>query len=191
MKEILALIGSFIMLFCSVPYIRDTVKGKTKPNIVTWFTWSLLLGIGDAALFAAHQDHAAWLVAGDFIATFAVVIAGLKYGTAKIDLFDVACQIGAIVGLVLWLVFNSPLIAIIATVAIDFIGSLPTFRHSWLKPNEETSITYAFGVLATLLVLLSLKNYTLSGWIYPAYILFSNGLLVVIITYSRRLIDKT
>ncbi len=186
MKELLAITGALIILFCTVPYIIDTVKGKTKPNIVTWSTWTLLIGIGAAALFASHQYRAAMLVTADTVATFAVVIVGLRYGIAKFDSFDLFCLIGAVVGLVLWLVFNSPMIAIVATLSIDFIGTIPTVRHSWQNPEEETYITFALGVLATLLTLLSLKAYPPSAWIYPAYLMFSNGLLWATIIISHR-----
>jgi hypothetical protein len=186
MKDILAVSGACIMLCCTIPYVIDIVKGKTKPNIVSWFTWTLLLGIGTAALYASHQTHAALLLGGDVVATFAVVLVGLKYGIAKLDLFDGLCQVGALVGLILWLVFNSPLIAITATIAIDFVGTIPSMRHCWLHPEEETSVTYTMGVIATILTLLSLKEYSITAWVYPVYLLFSNTLLVAAIMFGYR-----
>lgn len=163
MKDLFAIVGAVIVLFCTLPYIIDVVKKKTKPNIVTWIIWSVLIGIGAAALYASNEFNAALLLTGDFIATFAVVIVGLKYGTAKLDRFDFICFIGAVVGLVLWLVFNSPLIAIVATILIDLIGTIPTVRHSYRNPEEETWITFALGVVATIFTLLSLPNYTFSA----------------------------
>lgn len=184
MKDVFAVIGAGLMLFCTVPYIIDIVHGKTKPNIVTWLTWSLLLGIGAAALFASHQPHAALLLTADTVATFAVVPFGLRHGIAKLDLFDGLCQIGAVVGLVLWLIFNSPIIAIVATITIDFVGTVPTLRHSWSYPEEETSITFVLGILATIFTLLSLKEYSVGAWIYPFYLLLSNALLFITITHG-------
>lgn len=146
-----------------MPYIADIIKGKTKPNIVTWLTWSMLIGIGAAALFATGQPHVALLLSGDFIATFGVVIFGLWRGIAKLDRFDIFCQVGAGIGLLLWLIFNSPLIAITATLVIDGIGTIPTLRHSWSHPEEETALTFLLGVVASILTLLSLQTYTLSG----------------------------
>jgi hypothetical protein len=34
-KNIFAILGALIILFCTVPYIIDVVKRKTKPNIIT------------------------------------------------------------------------------------------------------------------------------------------------------------
>jgi hypothetical protein len=186
MKNVFAFTGAVIMLFCTLPYIFGIVKGKTRPNIVTWLTWTFLIGVGAAALFAAHQTPAALLLTGDVLATFAVVLVGLKYGIAKLDLFDGLCMLGAIIGLVLWLVFNSPLIAIVATITIDFIGTIPSVRHGWRHPEEETSVTFALGVIATLLTLLSLREYTILAWIYPVYLMFSNALLFMAVALSNR-----
>lgn len=186
MKDLFAFLGAFIVLFCTLPYIIDVVKHKTRPNIITWIIWTVLVGIGAAALFASHDYNAAWLLIGDAIATFAVVIVGIRYGTAELDRFDIFCLIGAVVGLILWLLFSSPLIAIVATIAIDFIGTIPTVRHSYLHPEEETYLTFALGIIATIFTLLSLSNYTFSSWIYPAYLLFSNALLTVTIFYGQR-----
>jgi hypothetical protein len=186
MKSIFAIAGALIILFCTLPYIIDIVRGKTRPNIVTWFTWSLLIGIGAAALFASHQTHAALLLTADTIATFAVVLFGLKYGIAKLDKFDGLCQLGAVIGLVLWLIFKSPMIAIVATIAIDFIGTVPTLRHSWFHPEEETSVTFALGVIAAFFTLLSLKEYSVVAWIYPFYLLLSNAMLFVTIQHGNR-----
>jgi len=186
MKEVFAILGAVIVLFCTVPYILDVVKRKTRPNIVTWVIWTVLIGIGAAALFANHDDNAAWLLVGDAVATFAVVIVGFKYGTAKLDRFDLVCFIGAIVGVLLWLVFDSPIIAIVATIVIDLVGTIPTVRHSYRHPEEETSITFALGAIATIFTLLSLSEYAFSAWIYPAYLLCSNGLLFVIIYFGQQ-----
>ncbi len=191
LKEIFAVLGAGIILTCTLPYIVDIVRGKTKPNVVTWITWSLLIGIGAAALFASHQPRAALLLTADTIATFAVVLFGLKYGMAKLDRFDIFCQIGAIMGLIFWLVFNSPMIAIVATITIDFIGTVPTLRHSWSHPEEETVITFVLGIVATSFTLLSLKSYSVTAWMYPAYLLFSNGLLVITIQHGQRIAQKT
>jgi len=186
MKDVLAFIAAFLMLSSAVPYIIDILRGKTKPNIVTWFTWSLLIGIGATALYTAKETNAALLLTGDFVATFAVVLFGLRHGIAKIDRFDIFCQVGAVIGLVLWFVFDSPLIAIAATITIDFIGTIPTLRHSWNYPDEETPLTFLISIVATVLTLLSLKTYSISAWVYPVYLLFSNALLFTTISHGQR-----
>lgn len=185
MKEILSILGAVLILGCPIPYLIDIVWGKARPNVVTWGTWTLLTGIAAAALFVAGQPRPGLLLTADTIGTFSIVLFGLKHGIAKLDAFDIWCQVGAIVGLVMWLVFNSPIIAITMTIAIDFIATIPTLRHSWALPDEETVLTYALGSLAALFTLLSLNTFNFSGWIYPLYLMLNNAALVITIRHGQ------
>jgi hypothetical protein len=186
MKDLFAVLGAVVILFSTVPYIVDIVRRKTKPNIVSWCTWTLLVGIGAAALFAERQTHAALLVAADALGTLMVVLFGLKYGVAKLDKLDVLCQIAALAGLALWLIFDSPMIAIVATISIDLIATIHTLRHSWSQPDEETASTFAICIVAAVLTIISLKSYDLESLVYPVYLLFSACLLFVTIRHGQR-----
>lgn len=185
-KEILAIIAAVIAVFSTVPYLIDIVKRKTKPNIVTWFTWTLLTGIAAAAAFAAGEPKTALLSLGSAICTGAVVILGLKYGIAKLSLFDALCQIGAIAGLILWWIFNTPEIAIAFVLLIDFIAMLPTLRHSWIKPEEETWQTFMIGVVAATFTLIALSQYTFAGLALPLYLWVANLVMALTIIYRRK-----
>lgn len=96
------------------------------------------------------------------------------------------CQVSALLGLVFWLVFNSPTIGIVVPLAVDFIGALPTMRHSWLKPAEETWQAFAFGIIAPMFTILSLTRFNIASLAFPLYLFASNTTLVLIITLRRR-----
>lgn len=186
MRTILGWLAPLLSMLSVVPYLIDIIKQKTKPNIVSWITWASLTGVATAAAFAADEPKSAFLTLGSTIGSFAVVVLGLKYGIAKFSRFDALCQAGAIIGLILWLVFNSPLIAIIAAVTIDFIAVLPTLRHSWLEPGEETWQTFAICVVASIFTVIAITDYSVEGLLYPAYLLIANALIVVAVIYRRK-----
>jgi hypothetical protein len=186
MREALAIIAGVIATFSTTPYIIDVFKRKTRPNIVSWFTWTLLNSIAMAAAFTAHESRTGILMAGTTFATLSVVICGLKYGIAKLSLFDGLCQAGAAVGLALWLVFDSPTVAMIAAVSISFIAALPTIRHAWLKPNEETWQTFALGTLSPTLVIVSLSNPTFDGLLMPIFLVWVNVTIASTTLYRRQ-----
>jgi hypothetical protein len=138
MNNALAITGAALVVLSGIPYILDIIKKKTRPNIVSWFTWTLLITIGAFAALDANQAKTAIITFGDATQAGLILLLGLRFGYAKFSLFDGICQISALAGLTLWLIFNDPALAIIASIAIDFIAALPTFRHSWLQPAEET-----------------------------------------------------
>lgn len=175
MKESLAIVAALLVIAAVVPYLVDIVQGKTKPNIVSWFTWTILTGIATGAAFASGATHTALLTLANTVATGLVVILGLRFGVAKFGWFDVLCQLGAVAGLVLWLVLDSPVIGVIVPVAIDFVAVLPTLRHAWADPGEETWVTYFVGGVAAALTVISVTHYNLVSLLYPVYILCADG----------------
>ena len=172
MREALAIIGAVIAALGTVPYLVDIVRGKTKPNIVTWLTWTMLTAISGAAALVAGEPKTAAFLFGNSLCTGLVVVLGLKYGTAKFSRFDVACQVSAVLGLVFWLVFNSPTIGIVVPLVVAFIGALPTVRHSWLKPAEETWQAFMVGVIAPMFTIASLTVSTSRA--SPSHCIFSS-----------------
>jgi hypothetical protein len=184
-KNALAIISGLLIIISAVPYLVDIVKGKTKPNIVSWSTWTLLTTIATAAAFSSHAPRAAFLTLGATVATLSVVILGLKYGIAKLSRFDLLCQAGAVIGLILWLIFNSPTLALAFALGIDLIGGLPTVYHAWHKPGEETWEAFFIGLIASVLTLVSLSTYKFADLAFPVYFVLFDLLLVAIVI-SRR-----
>lgn len=184
-KEYLSITASLIIILAAVPYVIDIVRGHSKPNVVSWFTWCILLTISTAAAFAAHQPRTAFLSLGDLIGTLSILILGLKLGTAKLVKLDVFCQVSAIAGLALWFIFDSPVVAIVAAVIIDAIASAPTMRHAWVSPEEETWQTFLLTAFATVLTLSSLSNYSVASVSFPLYLAILNPSIVAIIIYRR------
>jgi hypothetical protein len=145
-----------------------------------------LAAIAALAQAAAHEYRSAIFTGLVTIQACSVVMLGLKYGYAKYSVFDWVCQAGALAGLLLWWWFNSPTIAIIAAVSIDLVGALPTVRHSWLKPNEETAISYVLSALAAFLAILALTDYNFNSLLYALYLFVADGTIAGILIVRQR-----
>ena len=184
MKDLILLLAAIVTIGSVVPYIRDILRGTTKPNIVSWITWTILTAIATVAEFAAGEYKTAIFTSSAVVETTLIVILGLKYGYAKYSRFDVVCQVSAVIGLILWWLFNNPALAVVASVTIDFIGALPTIRHSWLEPGEETWPTYAMAGLGGLLAIFALTSYNWTSLTYAIYIVLIN-LVISTILISR------
>lgn len=185
--QLIFLIFASVITFTSVfPYLKDIIRGSTRPNIVSWITWTLLTAIATIAELVGGETATAIFTLSATMATLLVVLFGLRYGYTKYSRFDVWCQVGALLGFVLWWIFNSPVLAIVAAVIIDFIGTLPTIVHSWKSPKEETWITYSMTVVGALFTILALTSFNWSSLSYPVYIILINSLLSVTILVRRK-----
>src|SRR5215218_1939155 len=102
MRQKIALGAAIIDFLANIPYIIDALKGKSKPNIATWSTWTLINGISAAAAYQAHAYSAAILAFSNLFGAGLVLLIGLRRGTRKYTLFDAVCQTIAILGLILW-----------------------------------------------------------------------------------------
>ncbi len=188
MKEFFIIISTIVAIGAIVPYLGDIVKGRTKPRISTWLIWTILTSIATAAAFVAGEYRTALYSASAAIATGLVVVLGAKNGDRLFDRFDLFCLAGAVTGLVLWALFNSPEVALAAILIVDFIGALPTLRHGWTKPYDETWHTFAIGGLGGGLALAGLESFTFAALAFPLYVAAYNLLQACIIVYRRRVI---
>jgi hypothetical protein len=185
MRDIFTFLAVAIPIAGVIPYVINTAKGKTQPNIVTWFTWSLINGINAGAALSSGAIQTGIYSAAGFIATISIVAVGLKYGTIKYTRFDITCQILALLGIPLWLLTSQPALAVLIVMLVDIIGGLPTLVHSWKKPTEETWQTFALSALGGALLLVSLSEYTFISLAMPAYILVFDSLILVTLFLRR------
>ena len=183
----LVVISTFLSASSSVPTIRDTVRRRSHPRVVTWLTWSLLTGVAGAASASSGDYPAAAFSLIGTLTTAAVAIAGLRYGDRSIGRLDVVCLVLVVAGFVLWRVFNHAGIAVVAACVIDGIGLVPTLVHAWRRPREETASTYALiAVAGGCATLAAWGTWTVTAVAYPLYVLVSMGACWAIIVTGHR-----
>lgn len=184
--DIFVIISSVLAVCSAIPYIIDVIKGKTKPRIVTWGIWTFLGAISCTASLVEHQYPTAILLAAIITGNIFIVVLGWKNGHKKFNKTDIFCLIGALIGLLLWWIFNSPAIAVIATITIDAIGAIPTIEHCWQKPREETLSIYIMQFTADIFILLGTSTWLITSYAYPVYATIINLLFASIIIHQRR-----
>jgi len=184
-KNLLIIISSILTITSALPYIIDVIKGKTKPRVVTWSTWCLLSMIACIAAFVEHQYPTAILLLSSSLASGSIVVLGWKNGDKRFERLDIFCLAGVFVGVILWQLFDSPSIAVLAMLVIDLIGGIPTTVHAWKKPYEETFISFLMGCFGFGCTLLVIQEWRITAFAYPLF-LFINSLNVVLIIFFRR-----
>jgi hypothetical protein len=185
----LVVLSAILAFLGSSAYIRDTLKGKTKPNRVTWLMWALAPLIGTAA--AVSADANLWVTFRVFLSGFfPLIIFFVSFINPqsfwKLTTFDLLCGACSLLALIVWLGLGNPQSAILLAVVGDGFAVLPTVRKSWTNPETETGITYVTGLAATLLVLPSIPIWNIENSAFPIYLLVANVLLIFAV-YRRRI----
>ena len=184
--QLLPLLSGAISLIGTVPYFLDTLKGTTKPRVASWLVWGVLTGIAAAASYSVGQVSAAVLASCMTFSCFLVTATALwRERRAAFSRFDFACLSASAVGIILWKCFNSPEIAIVAVVAVDAVASLPTVRHAYQAPEEETLFEFLMAGLASVVTLIGATSITLAAVAYPLYIIAFDFTVAFLIIRGR------
>jgi hypothetical protein len=80
MHNDIAIFAGIISVMAALPYILDTIKGKTHPNVVSWFTWTLINVINTAAAFSSGAIQTGIFTAAAGIASRINTTRRLKVG---------------------------------------------------------------------------------------------------------------
>ena len=179
-------VGSAIGALGAAVYLRDTLRGTTKPNRVTWLLWAV------APLLAAavELDEGVGLrTLPTFMVGFMplLVFIGSFHNPAsvwKIRRIDYACGAMSVVGTLTWLVTRNGILAISAAIAADFMAGVPTLTKSWTHPETETVHTYIGAVISMLIVLLTIENWTFDVAAFPAFIVIMGSVEVVLVGFK-------
>jgi hypothetical protein len=167
----------------SLMYVRDTLRGTTQPNRVTWLLWAfapllafaveLHAGVGLRALTTFVIGFMPLLV---FIASFHNSAA-----VWKIRRLDYVCGAMSLAGTATWLATRNGVVAIVAAIVADFLAGIPTMIKSWLDPESESAMSYVGAVLNAGILLLTVHHWTTDVAAFPLFIFISASVEVLLV----------
>ncbi|MFA7310147.1 MAG: hypothetical protein WC050_04560, partial [Candidatus Paceibacterota bacterium] len=120
------------------------------------------------------------------IGTFCVTLVALRLGEKhirKVDWLSFGCALFAIV---LWLITDTPLVAVVIAAIINFLAMFPTFRKSYSNPFQESTSIWILDVIRFSIGIVALESLNLTTALFPSALVFGNVLLIVMILVRRR-----
>ncbi|KKU09496.1 MAG: hypothetical protein UX13_C0039G0016 [Candidatus Woesebacteria bacterium GW2011_GWB1_45_5] len=179
------IVGTLISALGSFAYLIDTVKGKIKPNKVSFLLWSIAPFIAFAAQIKQGVGIESLMTFSTGFLPLAIFIASFvnKKAEWKLTKFDLLCGFLSIIGLILWLITKVGNIAIFFSIVADGLAAAPTIVKAYKYPDTEMAwpwIATSFGVVLTLL---TLKELTFANSGFIIYILLVNALIFSLIQF--------
>ena len=180
MLEYTVVIAAFATLLGASVYIRSMFKGQTKPNRVTWFMWSIAPFIASAAAISNGVSWAAIPVFMSGFSPFLVFTASFfsKKAYWKTSSFDYLCGTLSGLAIVLWLLTNSPNLAIIFSIVSDALAAVPTLTKGWRNPETESAWPFIIGIFSPMTSFLVATTWGFADLAFPIYLIAINVLLV-------------
>ncbi len=167
-------------------YLRDTLRGTTKPNRVTWLLWAV------APLLAAAVE----LNGGVGLRTLPTFMVGFmpllvfaasfynRDSVWRIRRIDYVCGAMSVVGTIVWLATRNGVLAILAAIAADFLAGVPTLMKSWTNPETETVHSYIGAVISMTILLLTIQQWTFEVAAFPIFIVCMASAEVILVGFE-------
>lgn len=166
LPEKIIFVGIFINLIGYFWYLKNIISGRTKPNLVSWFIWSLAPFVGVFFQIKAGAGLSFLPVLMSGMISLSVIIFSLfkKNGYWKINNFDITCGLVSLVAFFLYVATHNLSVSILFAITSDALAYIPTIKKSWNFPETETGLMYVTGIISNILGLLIIKI-----WIFPIY----------------------
>ena len=170
-------------------YARDTFKGVSQLNKVSWGLWALAPLIGTFAALSSGAD--VWATSRIFLAGFLPLIIFIisfrnEKNYWKLGAYDYVCGAFSFAALVAWVIVGLPTYAIVLAASADAFASLPTIRKSWLYPETETKITYVASLVSVILIFPTVPIWNIENSAFLLQ-LFVQNIILVFAVYRKSL----
>jgi hypothetical protein len=170
----------------AVPYVRDILRGTTRPHRGTRLIWWTL---ATTALVSQYADGAGWsmlMLLGQAVTTGLTFALSIRRGEGGLSPLDLTITAIAGIGVIGWFVSSTPVIATACVVFADTLGVGLMLPKTWRDPGSETFSAYALASIAGLFAALAVGKLDASLLLYPLYFFVVNGLIAVIIEMRNR-----
>lgn len=188
-REFFSALAVALTFIAFYPYLRDILRGKTKPHVFSWLIW----GVTTVVVFLAQRDAqagtGAWPIGISGLITLAIaLIAYTRRADISITKTDWLFLAAALGSLPLWYVMADPLGAVVVLTLVDILGFGPTVRKVYTEPYSESLAFFALFAARNALVILALEHHSLATVLFPAAVAIACLLLMGLLVCRRRAI---
>ncbi len=179
LPPVFVIIGTLISALGTVVYLIATLRGRVRPNRVSFLLWSVVPMIAFAAQLSEGVGLAALMTFSTGFLPLTVFLASFvnKKAEWKLTRFDVLCGILSLAGLSLWMITREGNIAILFSIIADTFAAVPTVVKAWKYPRTELAWTWLATSAGVVLTLLTLVEWTFANSGFILYILGLNLLI--------------
>ncbi|MDN5274685.1 MAG: hypothetical protein JWP06_586 [Candidatus Saccharibacteria bacterium] len=180
----LGLLAGIVGIIGYIPYIRDILKGSTRPDRASWLIWLLEYG----ALFIAQLDAGAgntlWIVGLQLIGVLSISILSYKYGAGGFDRHSKLLLLVVCVVLGIWYFSSDPVLTILLLLAVELSATVLTTIKVYRQPSSETLTMWILDATAGAIGIVAVGTHKAPIlYLYPIALTLM-GLSVVIASWT-------
>lgn len=182
-----AILSGVITVASAFGYAYNTLRGRNRPNRVTWAMWTLAPMIAFAVQISRGVGLQSILTFSIGFATFVVLVASFVNRKAywRLTAFDLACGLVSLSAIALWVITGKGLVALVMSIIADFFAAVPTIRKSYQEPGSETAYPFLLGAIAVSITLLTIRDWTLASSAFGVYVLFVDIIIAGLVFFPQ------
>ena len=166
MKTTFSVLSGILFLLAFLPYIRAILRGETKPAKASWIIWMTADLVVLFGMLAEKTLNGS--LVGAVCGVSVVVLLALRHGTPGWSRLDVSCMALALFGIVLWKIFQSPVLAIATSCLVLVIGAIPTWVSAWKDPSRENKLAWFLFWVGSVFGMLAIPNWLPASTLQPS-----------------------
>lgn len=186
--------GLLTLLIAAVSYsfyIRDILRGRTKPHGFTWAIWAVLSAFIFSQQMGANAGPGAWSTIFVSVAATVICLLSIRYGERSITKLDWLSLFAVAIVFIIWAQNHNAAVSVLLASSAFLLGFMPTIRKSVHKAQQETVTTYALNSLKFLIALFALHSFTVETATYPFVLFVANALFAAfLVARTSALKDK-
>ena len=186
LNENFVFLGTIIYIIGNTKYFIDTLKGKVKPNRVSFFLWSFIPMIAFAAQIQQGVGIQSLTTFMAGFGTFLIFLVSFvnKEAYWKITKFDLVCGGLSFIGIILWFLTRVGDLAILFSVTADSLAAIPTIVKAYKYPETEIPFPWLASGISGLLTLLTITNWTFGYYAFPLAVFVINTLVFILVKFK-------
>ncbi len=178
-------IAGVLSFLAFLPYIVAILRGQTRPNRATWWIWTTAGLVLGASYHFSGAETTIWVPVSYIVGPLVTALLSIRYGEGGSTPLDRGCFAGAGAGLLFWWWFNSPVVALVMTLGVDFAGAVPTIKKAYLAPHTEDRLAWALFIAGNAFNLLAVDRWEFAIAIYPVYMFLASGSIAALVLRPR------
>jgi hypothetical protein len=182
---VFGVLGGIVGIADTVPYVRDTICGSTRPHRGTWLIWAILAIVASLSQRAGGASWSLVMTATQAILTTLVFVLATRYGEGGLSRRELSLIAIAAAGVLGWTIVREPTVAIVCVIAADLIGVAIMAPKAYHDPQSETLATYALASVSGALGATAVGTLDASLLAYPIYYCVINAATAILLHHRR------
>ena len=186
LKAIFGTLSSIFTILGAIFYLRSIYRKEINPHILSWIGWAFITSIGATAMLDSGSTWSTLFIFSNSLSCISVAIYSIykRVGIWSTTVYDYMFFGLGILGIILWQIFDAPLVAIILSVLADLFFAIPTVLKTYKNPKSESIKSWVPYCIAGVFGLLAMETFLPTEVLYPFYIFTLNFMVLGIILFK-------